>query len=260
MPFLFFPVRSSASPSTTIATTPGVDMTGQDLVREALLEIGALNPTEAPSGDDASYVLSKLNRLFDRWNAMPGAAFQTGVTELVTTPSLSPHTIGPSGTWTLAVRPTAIVAANLLIGDVRSPITIRKAQWYESLSQPTLETTIPTDLFYEPAVPNGKCWLYPVPSVAASIELWLEGFFGAMALTDRLVAPQGYRDAIVKTLAEECVGPFRVPMPPDLPRQAREARAICWANNEEIPDLDTRDGGMPGGCGGGYNYLTGLIE
>lgn len=235
-------------------------MTGQDLVREALLEIGVVNPTEALSGDDASYVLSKLNRLFDRWNAMPGAPFVTGLTALTLTSLLSPHTIGPSGTFVLAVRPTAIQAANLLIGTVRVPITIRKEQWYQGLSLPTLQSTIPTDLYYEPAMPNGKLWFWPVPSAASAIEVWMDGFFAAMTLTDRLVAPQGYRDAIVKTLAEECVVPFRVPMPSTLERLAREARAVCWFNNEEIPDLDTRDGGMPGCGGGGWDFRTGFTR
>lgn len=247
--------------STTATGTPGVDMTGRDLVREALLEIGVLNTTEAVTGEDADYGLSKLNRLLDRWNAKGSASFATAFTAFTLTPSLSPHTIGPTGTFVVVERPIEIDGANLVVNDIRTPITVRTKQWYQGLSTPELTSTIPTDVYYEPAVPNGKLWFFPVGLTAYQVELWQRGLLARMTLSALLVAPAGYRDAIVLSLAEQiCTGPFRVPMPQGLPENARDARATIFANNDEIATLDTRDAGMPGACGGSWDYRTGTVR
>lgn len=245
---IFFPILRM--PDTL---TPGVDMTGLDVVRAAMRKIGVLNATEVPSGEDADDVLAELNLLLDRWNAKPESAFATGFTPLTLSPGLSPHTIGPSGTFVAISRPIRIDGANLIVGGLRTPITMRDRAWYQRLSDPTRTSARPIECYYEPALPNGKLWFYPVPSSPYAIELWQRGLLSRMTLNDLLSAPDGYRDAIVKTLAEEiCTGVFRVPMPPGLPESARDARATIWANNDETPHLCTRDSGMPGGGRGGW--------
>lgn len=253
MPFFFFPIVRSAE-----LDTPGVEMTGLDLIRAAMRKIGVLNSTEPPSGEDADDVLMELNLLLDRWNAKAEASFSTGFAPFTLTPNLSPHTIGPSGTFVAVSRPQRIDGASLIVSGVRYPITIRDRAWYQSLSLPALTSTIPTDCYYEPAMPDGQLYFYPVPSSAYQVELWQRGLLARMTLVDYLVAPAGYRDAIVKTLAEEiCTGVFRVPMPEGLREAAREARATIFAANEVIPDLCTRDSGMPGGGRSTYDYRTG---
>lgn len=246
---LFFPVNVGAS--TSIATTPGVEMTGQDIVREALLELGVLSPTEDLGPEDGEYGLSKLNRVMDRWNTNPIAAFATAVTGYTLTPALSPHTIGPSGTLEVPVRPAKIDGASWISGGVRSPIRVRDLAWYRGLSMPETTGEQPTDVYYEPTAPNGKLWFYPVPSSAASIEVWTRGLLTALELDSQLVAPSGYRDALIKTLAEELAAPFRVQLPEALPRQAQAARALVFGNNLTIPRLYT---GIRGG--GLWNYRT----
>lgn len=232
-------------------------MTALEIIKAALQKLAILNAGQDVSGDDAEFGLAELNRLLGRWNAKPECSYAVTFAPFTLTPSLNPHTIGPSGaTWTLAVRPNSIDGASLIVGDTRYPIAIRTHEWYQSLASPELSTAIPTDLYYEPAVSNGKIWLYPVPSAAYEIELWTRSKFAALALTDTFTAPDGYDDALIKTLAEELQVPFRVEMPPYLPQQAREARAVIFNSNVRMPTLCTRDSGLGGGSGY-YDHLTG---
>lgn len=234
--------------------------TGRDLVKQALRELLVLNPTQDVNDDDAEFGLEVLNRLLDRWNASSWASFATPFAPFTLTPAIHPHTIGPStATFAADVRPVAIDAANLIINTVRMPIQIRTKDWYQALSTPEITTTVPTDLYYEPAVPNGKLWLYPVPSAAYQIELWTRSAFAALTLAGSLTAPPGYHDALVKTLAEELQGPFRVSMPDRLPQLAREARALIFDNNVVMPTLNLRDAVIGVGPGS-FNYITGETQ
>jgi hypothetical protein len=246
---LFFPVNVGGASSAP--TTPGVEMTGENIVREALLELGVLSPAQDLGAEDGEYGLSKLNRLFDRWNARQAASYRTAYVGYTLTPDLSPHTIGPTGTFEVADRPAKIDAAFYIQSGVRTEIRVRDEKWYQGLSQRDTTAAQPTHVFYDPAVPNGKLWFYPVPSSAVEIELWTRGTLPALELTSQIVAPAGYRDAVIKSLAEELVAPYRVQMPEGLPQQARAARALIFANNLKIPPLDT---GMHG-CGI-WNYRT----
>lgn len=227
---LFFPFTP------TITATPGVQMTGADLVKLALQEIAVLNAVEDPGGEDADTGLAKCNLILDRWNVQRKCAFAETLTPYALTPHLAPHTIGPTGTWVVVQRPVTIEAINWITGTTHAPITLRDREWYLNLGTPSLEG-IPTDLYYEPSFPNGTLNFYPVPSVSDSIELMVRGLLSAVTLTTQLSLPPGYRDALMKTLAEELVGVMHVPMPQLLPMQAKEARAVIFEANVQVPRL-----------------------
>lgn len=243
------------------ATGPGV-LTGRDLVTDALLEINVYDALDEPSPQDAAFVLRKLNRILDNWNAERPAVYADQFVSYTLTPALSPHTIGPSGTWVVTSRPVSIEGASLIFTTLNNPrvgITLRNAAWYNALTIPSLSTQLPTDLYYEPDWPNGKLFFYPVPSAAYQVVLWTRIVLATLGLNDAFTLPPGYQDAITLTLAEDIAPTFEKPIQASLKEKAKEARARIFSNNVEIPKLVTRDSGMPtsGGSGGTGTYLTG---
>src|SRR3972149_6140403 len=87
-------------------------MTIQDLCQDALLEIGVLAQGESIQAGDAAFTLGKLQRLLNSWNANRRAVYATTFVTNPLTPSLSPHTTGPTGaTWTVTQRPGSIAGA-----------------------------------------------------------------------------------------------------------------------------------------------------
>src|ERR1017187_6821801 len=146
-------------------------MTIQDLIYNALTEIGVIAQGETLSAADANFALSKANDMFDEWSARKVYAYSMDFTAYTLIPGLSPHTIGPSGaTFTVPVRPMRIESATIILNtsspNVEIPIAIRDDQWWANERVKSLLSQIPTDLYYNPKFPNGELYFWPVPNLA----------------------------------------------------------------------------------------------
>lgn len=240
-------------------------VTGNQLVSDAMLELGVIHPNEGLSADLATFGLGRLNLIVDTWNAERDKAIVEEFNQYTFTPSLSPHTIGPTGaTFTVSQRPVRIDGASVVLNtstpNVLVPITVWDYQWWNDQTVPDLETDFPTDLYYEPAWPNGKLFFWPVPTVAYGVELVTAGVLSAFALNTSVSLPPGYQSAYLYTLAEDLCNALGKAMPVDLPKKASKARARIGANNVLTPRLQTQDSGMPTAPTNRseWNYLTGL--
>lgn len=233
-------------------------ITGLTICSDALTELQVLGAGDVLSPEDAAFAISKLARIFDNWNAERPAVYADQFVQYPLTPALNPHTIGPTGTFVVPQRPVSIEGATLVFTNATNQpqrqIKIRNAQWYLELATPSLPMDVPSDLYYEPDWPNGNLFFYGVPKTAYKVELWTRGLLTALSLTDPFSLPPGYQDAATLTLAEELVGAY--PAPPthqDLLRRARKARDRVFANNVDIPRLQTADSGLGrGGASGTY--------
>ena len=232
--------------------------TGADLVRASLLEIGVVDPIETVTSELQTLGLEKVNRIINDWNADHGATYVEEFASHTLTPSLNPHTIGSSGTFTVSQRPVSIEFANIVVSGIRYPVSIEDAEWYANMPDRTVETSIPTNLYYAPGWPNGSLYLYPIPDAANSLELWTRAVLSALTASGTVTLPPGYENALMLTLAESLTNPLSVSVPPLLAQQAREARGRVWANNITSPRIATRDSGVPSsGAAGGFNWETG---
>lgn len=237
-------------------------MTKRDILTEALIEIGALDPGDDMGDRARTTAERKFDGLIDLWNAKGASAYAHQFNTYVLTPALAPHTIGPTGTFVVAAgRPVAIEDAGLVLTNVtpnvRRPITVRDKDWWAAQQVKSLSTSIPTDVHYEPTWPNGKLFFWPVPTTAYSVELTTKLLLSALTIDDSFDLPFGYRTAITLTLAEDLVTPMAADLPVLLPGKASEARGIIFGNNRVTPRIATRDAGMPRGTRGKtFNYET----
>lgn len=235
-------------------------MTYGDLIQDALRELRVLNAIDVMADADADFGMVRLNRILDNWTADGRSIWCQQIPAPFTiTPALQPHTIGPSGTWTLSKRPELIDRANLVVSNnIRRALNIRDAEWWMGLTAPAITGSDPTDLYYERSWPNGSVYLWPTPTAAYRVELLVQADLSGATLlaTDTVSLPPGYPDALMLTLAESIAPGFKVEMDPVTRQRAIEARARAFGNNSRIPKLRTRDAGIPGGRGG-FNYLTG---
>lgn len=252
----------TAQQMTGLGTATGLNAVPISVVIvDALNEINASAAGDTPGPEDVVFGLGKLNRILDNWNAEGAAIYADQYTNITLTPSLSPHTIGPSGTFYAIQRPELIIAARLILvfsQSIFAPIDVRDRAWWLAQSVPGLTSSIVTDLYYEPSWPNGSLYFQPVPSAPLSVELTTRVVLGNVVLTDTFSLPPGYRDAITLTLAESMCSAFGQTASPTLVAAASKARARAFGRNVKAPRMSTWDAGMPGGSGGGdYNYLIG---
>lgn len=237
--------------------------TGLTIVTDALAELNVFAAGDTIPPDDADFVLRKMNRVIDLWNADGASSYGDSFTSYTLTPALQPHTIGPTGTFAVATPPEVIDGANYITGTgtsaVRIPIAIRDRFWWANESVQAITSSIPTDLYYAKGATNGSIYLWPVPSAASTLELMVRRLLTQLTLVSTFALPQGYQEALTLTVAEAIAPAYEQQPSPSLARSAAKARAILFASNRLTPRLHTQDAGMPGGCGGSrVTYLNRL--
>ncbi|MES2136997.1 MAG: hypothetical protein V4502_08065 [Pseudomonadota bacterium] len=242
-----------------------------DIAIDALREITVLGATDlAPEAVDAQLCLRTGNRMLDAWAARKVYAYSIDFTAYTLVPNLAPHTIGPTGaTFTVGQRPVRLEGAALILNNVTpnvdSPIlNIRDAAWWNNQRVKSLKTAVPTDVYYNPAWPNGQLNFWPVPDFAYGVRLetWvlLPQFTN---LTDPFSFPPAFREAFVLSLAELLCRPFgkKQQEVPDLKGDAARARAIFQSNNAKSPRIASADYGSEGSPTAGsrptFNYYSG---
>lgn len=242
----------------------------REIVTDAMVELGVLDAIEVPTAEDAQWMLRKFVRLVDRWNAFRPAVFAEVFTTFSFVASQQDYTVGPGANIVLALRPVTLDGANAILNNVspvvRVPINLRDWQWWRDNSVRTITSDFPTDVYYEPAWPVGILHFWPKPTVAYGGEIVTRTLINeAVTLDTTFSMPQGYKDALTYTLAEESWNSF-----PDVDARvlqkieqlAMKARAVIFANNDKATGLVTRDAGMPSSAGSrpNFNWRTGLMK
>jgi hypothetical protein len=207
-----------------------------------------------------------LNQQIDYWSARSCYAWTTTFTTFNLTAGHQPHLIGPGLTapdFAVSPRPVDIASANIILPGqppVDVPVRLRDNAWWRAQASKGVHSNVPTDLYYEPDVPSGQLWFWPVPNAAYGVRLEgnvvLQQF---VTLDDPFIAPQSYQAAVTLTLAEELCDIWETAMPPNLARRALKARDALQSNNNLPPRIASADHGTSSGRRGDFNYITGTM-
>jgi hypothetical protein len=203
------------------------------IINRAAEIIGYKDPDEALGGTDAANFLGVLNSMLDSWNTQ--RLFIVSVQEVVQNVSGLPITIGPSGTIVMA-RPVRMEdGAFIRLNGADFGITWVERVEYDSIVQKAQPGDLACYGYYEPALPDGRIYLWPFPQTAVELHLQLMTQLTAFAnlATNYVLAP-GYQRALEYSLAEE-LAPGRRPLTPDVMRQAANARRVIRRLNVEVP-------------------------
>lgn len=240
-----------------------ITYTCADICNDSLIECGALAPGETPDGELAQWTFRKFNYLNDTLQAGEWFTYgyQFNVYTLVA--NLAPHTIGPADSIPAPTfstltqpRPVRLESAALLLPNsttVDLDMDIQDHDWWAAQSVKAITTNVPTDVYYNPLSPLGELNFWPVPSVSRQVRLQFWKTISQFEdITDPIggvggpgTLPQGYRNALMLTLAETlCPGLSKTPHP-TLVSAALKARAAVFENNAKSPRTMSADFGMP---------------
>ena len=222
-----------------------------DIIRGAFRVLGVLASGETPSAAEQADALETLNDMLDSWAGERLALFASLRSTYTLTPSLSPHTIGTSGTFN-TTRPVRIDAASIVSGGSETPIALLSDSQWQALQGKTSVGT-PAALWVEGAYPLMKLHFHPIPTAAETLVLytWQQlGRFASTATTFDM--PPGYARAIRFNLAKELAPEYGVQMSGEAVSVADESKATLKRLHVR-PNLLRADGVT----GGGFNLITG---
>jgi hypothetical protein len=231
------------------------------LIYGALAEIRVARGGDVVRADDQALCLTFLNEILERLAVTPHAVYARAPLTLPLTPGLRPHTIGPTGTVVVPRRPVRIRQAVLnLPAATNVPVPVRSAAWLQGQASPLLTSPIPEGLYYDPTWPNGSLWLWPTPSMPYTLDLDLAVEILAVTDTDTIDLPQGYSELLRLWTAKKAAPSFAREFSAASQAALTECLGEVFGTNiPRVNDADTRDGGVPGGRGGTYDYRTGLV-
>jgi hypothetical protein len=232
-----------------------------DLIYGALAEIRVARGGDVVRAEDQALCLTFLNEVIERLPVTGNGIFARLPTSAVLTPGTAIQTIGPTGSLIVRPRrpPKVLQVILALGGGARSILWPRSADWWGK--QGGLTSGPPTDFHYNPLWPNGELGLAPTPLQADTLVVVLWAEILAVADDDVIDLPQGYSELLRLWTAKKAAPSFAREFSSASQAALTECLAEVFGSNiTRVNDADTRDGGVPGGRGGTYDYRTGLVS
>lgn len=182
--------------------------TARALITRALKKVGVLGIGQDGGAPDYNDALVDLNSMMGVWNdnrwLVPALLDKTFTGTGATT-----YTIGPTGTIVVTKRPDEIETMGAfvrqLIPATANPVDypMDVLQSYEDYNQIQLKTlnTIPAYLFYNPTMPDGTLYPWPLPSSNYAVHFLIKEILQRFANLDVVFAtPDAYEEAILYNL------------------------------------------------------------
>lgn len=209
-----------------------------ELLAGSLRLVGVKASGEALTADEAADGLVVVNDVLEGWNLerlmIPGGLDPV---TLSVTPGLQVHTIGTGGSLNTP-RPAKIDSAAYVVGGTEIPIEIVDEDGWSAIPTKNQTGANPLKLWYDPAYPLGKVYLWPYPNAAYSLVLWRWAQFPAFAaVTDTVILPPGHTKALRYAVALELAAEYGRPVPQSVVVIAQESKAAIKSLNISTPVL-----------------------
>lgn len=215
--------------------------TAADIIRDALKLLGVLAAGESLSAADQEDGLRQLNLLLGTWANERLLVHGTRRATHTLTPSLSPHTIGATGTFATS-RPVQIDGAGIIAAGQtgETPLDLLTDAQYQAIGNKAQTDAAPSMLWTEKTHPNMKLWLWPVPTTAATLVLYTLSRISEFTASDTVSLPDGYENALAHALALQVAPIFGIEPGGQLQTNASNALASIQRTNapEVLVEMD----------------------
>jgi hypothetical protein len=225
-------------------------------LRKAAITLG---PQRTPSPAQFQDAIDELARLTGSLNCDRLFIYSLDILALPLTAGKKTYTIGqdPTGVMTAdwnAPRPQGITEANVISNEIRYPVAVLTPQTWAAITLQDVAGTIPEAIYNDRAYPLSTIYVYGQAMANTTLELYAWHQIPTFtALTDVVLLPPGYEDALVLNLAVRLAPHFQRIIPDDVRQQARESLMRLESLNAPQPIASVGFGC----CGDGFNIYQG---
>lgn len=250
-------------------TTPVVTLapvTALTIITQAAKDAGILGLGQTLSGEDTNDCLLRLNWMVDQWQRRRWLVYHLIDLAVVSTGALS-YSVGLGGAFNINPRPERIEAAYFRQTVPTAPNLIdyylevlEAREDYARISLKTL-STFPSYAFYDPDMPLGALFVWPVPQAGIyELHILIKEILPQFTTPASVVVlPGEYFAALHFNLALRLRAAYQVepPQPDYLPSLAKEALSTIRGANSQVPRLR-----MPPGLvkPGNYNIFSDQVR
>jgi hypothetical protein len=210
--------------------------TALDIITDALNDLGAVDPSESLTADEAAHGLRRLNAMLGSWSNENLACYTTLQENFALSSGVASYTIGSGATFN-TTRPLNILGGFIRNSSIDYPLQIISREEYDRITSKTTQG-LPEYLFYSPSVANGVIYLHAIPDAAYVLYIdstkQLQNF---ALLTTAVVLPEGYTRALIANLALELAPAYNRKVPEAVLAIARESKAAIKRLNSRTPKL-----------------------
>lgn len=238
-----------------------------NIITDAMIEVGALAGGETPSLDDSAWILRKLQRLIDRYNARKPMVYNVNFSRFTIPINKQPITIGPDGAdFNVNQRPVDIESISLILtstgdSEIELPLNKRDQDWWAANTIKNLTSTLPTDFYYSPDWDNGQIYLWPIPTAVNDVRIQSRLVLAELTTyAQNFSMPPAYWDLIVSELAISLCPGFERSASPELIQMQKAALKAVQTLNISSPRLASDAPSQPGNSNArpDFNFLDGL--
>jgi hypothetical protein len=236
-------------------------MTARDLIKGALRLIGVIGSGQEPSASEAADALVSLNSLISTWRTERLMVFAVTPHNFPLVAGKKNYTMGPGGDFD-TVRPTRVEKVTLIYNQgsnppLTLPVPILNIDQYDAFSVPDTTSTIPQFIYIDNEYPLRSLFLYPVPSLVNSLNIFTwEQLTQIATLDDDITLPDGYDRALRYGLAVDLAPEYGIDPLPTVVQRSIDAKASVMSLNNTYVPLMKSDAAVTD-AQAGFNYLTG---
>lgn len=239
---------------------PLTNSTFADIIALALRNSGVIGQGQTANAEDMNNGCAMLNDMIAQWQQRRYLIYHL-IEKTVTATGAQSYSIGPGGDISVVERPAAINAAfaRQTISDVPNQIDyplfiLSSREDYSRIAMKSLQS-FPQWCWYDAAFPLGLFYAYPVITNQFTIHVvFREQLQTAVTLTDVIVLPPEYREALYLNLAVRLMAAYNTPTNAITIALAKAALETIRSVNAQVPTMV-----MPSvlnGTGGRYNIFS----
>lgn len=227
---------------------PLTNNTFSDIITLALKNGGVTGQGQTPTAEDMNDACAMMNDMIAQWQQRRYLVYRL-VEQSVPCNGSQFYQIGPGGDISVPERPAEINSAfarqtiNNVPNQIDYPIRVLpSAETYSQIAMKSLQS-FPQYCWYDAGTPLAKLFVYPVITNQFTLHVFFrEQLQQAVSLTDTIVLPAEYKEALLYNLALRLSAAYGTPLNPIVPRLAKAALETMRSINAQIPLLNMPTG------------------
>jgi hypothetical protein len=197
--------------------------TSTTLIDRALRILVQTNSGESPTTQERTDALEALNAMLESWRNERLMCYAIRTENLTLVSGQSSYTIGPAGNL-VTTRPVEILSAYVLNNNYSYDVRMINQFDYAAICAKTSSSTWPEFAYYQPSMPTGTLFVYPVPTSGSTLVLLTRTPVLALSLGETIDLPPGWKDAIAYNLAIRLAPEYQAPLSSEIVGIARETK------------------------------------